>query len=153
MSLVDYEKRGASGMAESIIKNGMAKQNLKKLLLAHRVPQKIVSDIFKNSFAEVIGLKKVDMDIKADNNFILKGINQRNVGNFVNFELGAARYEFGVKEKSLNGILLYHRPNDLIKKGEPLFSIYSTNPIEVIQKKENIIALLKESILKETPHR
>lgn len=138
----------ASSLAENIIKNGIAKKNLARLLQAHKVSKKTINDIFKNSFADIIGLKKTDIEVVSDKNFTLKGINQREkreIGNLVNFELGAARYEFGISEKSMNWLLLYHRPNDLIKKGDVIFSVYSTSERTIIHKKEEILTSLRKS--------
>lgn len=136
----------ASKLAEDIIKNGTAKKNLAKLLQAHSVSEKTITEIFNNSFADVIGLKRANIDVVSDKNFIFGGINQRDVGNLVNFELGAARYEFGISEKSMNGLLLYNRPNDLIKKGDIIFSVYSTSPEAIVHKKEKILTSLRQSI-------
>lgn len=142
----------ASRLAEDIIKNGTAKKNLAKLLQAHSVSEKTITEIFKNSFADVIGLKRANIDVVSDKNFIFSGINQRDVGNLVNFELGAARYEFGISEKSMNGLLLYNRPNDLIKKGDIIFSVYSTSPEAIAHKKEKILTSLRQSIYENNNH-
>lgn len=136
----------ATNLAEDMIKNGIVKKNLAKLLQAHSVSKKTITEIFKNSFADVIGLKRANIDVVSDKNFTFNGINQREVGNLVNFELGAARYEFGISEKSMNGLLLYNRPNDLIKKGDIVFSVYSTSPETIMRKKEKILTSLRQSI-------
>ncbi len=137
----------ASILAENLIQDGTAKKNLEKLLLAHGVSEKNAKDMLEKSFAEVIGLKKTDINVISNKDFTLRGINQRDIGNLVNFELGGARYEFGISEKSLNGILLYHRPNDLIKNGDTIFSIYSTHPEIMEMKREKILKVLKKSII------
>ena len=127
----------ATNMMEEFIQNGTAKNNFIKLLESHMVSKQIIESIFKNSFIETIGLKKV-LDVVSNKKFIFKGINQRLLGDFVNFKLGNARYEFGIKEKSLSNILLHQRPGDIVNIGDKLFSVYSTKP-EIIEKNKKEI--------------
>ena len=127
----------ATNMMEEFIQNGTAKNNFIKLLESHMVSKQIIENIFKNSFIETIGLKKV-LDVVSNKKFIFKGINQRLLGDFVNFKLGNARYEFGIKEKTLSNILLHQRPGDIVNIGDKLFSVYSTKP-EIIEKNKKEI--------------
>ena len=135
----------ATSMMEEFIQNGTAKNNFIKLLECHMVSKAVIESIIKNSFIETIGLKKV-LDVVSDKKFIFKGINQRLIGDFVNFKLGNARYEFGIKEKSLNNILLYQRPGDIVNIGDILFSVYSTKPEIIIKNKKEITNTLLNCI-------
>ena len=135
----------ATNIIEDFIANGTARNNFIKLLENHGVSKKTIENIFKNSFIETIGLKKV-FDIITDKRILFKGINQRLIGDFVNFKLGNARYEFGIKEKSLNNILLYQRPGDIINAGDKIFSVYSTKPATILKNKKEITNSLLDCV-------
>ena len=135
----------ATNMIEEFIQNGTAKRNFIKLLESHMVSKEIIESIFKNTFIETIGLRKV-LDVVSDKKFIFKGINQRLLGDYVNFKLGNARYEFGINEKSLNNVLLYKRPGDSVNFGDKLFSVYSTKPEIINNNKEEITDTLLKCV-------
>lgn len=135
----------ATNMINKLIKNGDAKKNFIKLLENHNVSKQVIENIFKSSFIETIGLNKV-IDITSDRNFVFNGINQRLIGDFVNFKLGNARYEFGIKEKSINNVLLHKRPGDIVNTNDKLFSVFSTEPDVILKNKEEITNNLLECI-------
>jgi pyrimidine-nucleoside phosphorylase len=102
--------------------------SFKKILISHGVLSETISKIEGNEiFDKFFHLK--EYPIIAHQTGVIEEINQKNIGNFVNMELGAGTNYFNKENRLYDGVLLKKKVLSQVNKDAIIAIVYSTKDI------------------------
>lgn len=113
--------------ANEFFKTGQVIDCFIKLLKVHGVNENVIDELFTGRLMEVKNLKP--SMVYASKSGTLSQIDQKQIGLFVNFELGGGRNDFTGKTNYYSGMMLSKRLNQPVKKGDVLAIIMHTHKI------------------------
>ncbi|HBP90847.1 MAG TPA: hypothetical protein DD706_24535 [Nitrospiraceae bacterium] len=125
-SLEKWQKFG-----QWLFDSGKVRKGLKSLLEAHGVQDEVISKILDGKFIEILGINPTGFEILSSKEGIYKDLDQRTLGNIVNFDLGGGGNDYGGVFDPKTGIVLNCRLGDQVKKNDVLCRILSNNPTQV----------------------
>lgn len=104
-------------------------RSFRKLLLGHGVEEKTVEAIERDSFWLL--KDRAPQSLKAKTDGKVKEIDQKALGNIVNFELGGGGNEFAYKKDLYSGVILQVRTGDPVRAGQEIMKIYAGDKLDV----------------------
>jgi thymidine phosphorylase len=107
-----------------------------KLLAAHHANGNIITNIKENR--NWIPTPPIENKVIASATGVLTKVNQKEIGSFVNFELGGGRNQFTGVTNYFSGMILTKRLNDNVRKGEVLAKVMHTSHLEKEQLYDKI---------------
>lgn len=129
--IIDVSRNEVSVKIKRQLDNGDAFRAFIDILKAHNVREGTL-DLISNGLP-YINHNRFTIDIISLKTGTLIGINQKSLGNFVNFTMANAANEFSEKQSLYNGIILAKRIGDQIIQGETLCKVYCADPMVVDQ--------------------
>lgn len=111
-------------IGRELLANGEALKSFCKMLTVHGVKNYIVEQLINNPF-ETLGISSAFYEIRSRKCGILRSINQKSLGAFVNMELLAGGNDYFGQLNTKNGIILCARLGDSICVGQVLCKVYS----------------------------
>ncbi len=113
--------------AKMILSNRRGLEGLRCLLLGHGVEEDLIEKITTSDILDVLGVKRLGQQIEAKTNGRLKSIDQKRLGDYVNFDLGAGGNKYFGHFDPWVGIVLKKRLDDDLQKGDVLCEVYAAD--------------------------
>ena len=110
-------------VGHELFASGEVFNNFIDLLRAHGVSDKTLVGI-KSEPWQTLAPQTEPLAIISEQNGVLKSINQKQLGNLVNFKFGAGANEFGGDFSARSGVVLQKRIGQKVAKGEAICLVY-----------------------------
>ncbi|BDD05211.1 hypothetical protein [Aureibacter tunicatorum] len=123
---LDYEEMET--MANEFFDKGHVYNAFREVLASHKVDGKTL-DLIDNFelFGKMDALNKVP--ILADRDGEISEVYQRNIGNFLNIEMGAGTNVFGGDDKLYDGVLLKKKLFSKVRKNDVIAELYTESDV------------------------
>ncbi len=116
---VDWKARAEENFESRLVLKGFV-----ELLSAHGVGDSVIQSLLADPSAVLLP-KTPGLPVHSAKDGKLVGLDQRRLGEFVNFTLGGGGNDFGLEFDAHAGVILNKRLGDSIAEGDALCSIYS----------------------------
>lgn len=110
-------------VGRKLFDSGLVMESFLRLLKAHRVEDSVIEGI-RNDPWQTLAPKTTPIIVKAPNGGHIKGVDQKKLGNLVNFKFGAGANEFGGSFTAKSGIILQKLLGDNVESGEVLAKLF-----------------------------
>lgn len=111
--------------ASNCLRSGQALESFFRILKEHSVDESMISDIRRDPML-AIGPRRKPFAVKSHHGGVLVEIDQKLLGEIVNFWLSGSTKTLDGSENSKTGVLLKKRVGDPIRKGETICLVYSS---------------------------
>lgn len=139
-TLFPHEKKSFfESLAHKKFKNGDVLFNFKKLLTTHKVPNHIAENICSDPETFLHNSASISFPVYLHKKGILIGLDQKKLGNCINFHINSEITEGNNISKKYNGIILYKMLNEHINYGDKICEVFLSKNHSIVQDEINEI--------------